>query len=174
MPLLQGSYFANSLILICEHNADGALGLVINKPSSVNLDELMTELELPSPAQLRPWEINVHDGGPVARDRGFVLHTGKYTTHESQEVCRGLYLAGARETLAVVVANAQDNEFIFLLGYAGWDAGQLEAEIHDNSWLTCGATPEVVFEHTADQRIQAAIDQLGFDYRLLTTEAGHA
>ena len=174
MPALQGSYFANNLILICEHNADGALGLVLNKPSSATLEELLTELELPRPAQLNPAQIDVHEGGPVARERGFVLHSGKYTTTESQEVCQGLYLAGTHETLAVVVANAQHNEFIFLLGYAGWDAGQLEAEIHDNSWLTCDATPEVIFERPADQRIQAAIDQLGFDYRLLTTEAGHA
>ena len=174
MPALQGSYFEHTLILVCEHNDDGALGLVINKPSPAKLHELLAELQLAAPEQLSTQEIDVYDGGPVARERGFILHTGEYSRQNSLRVCPGLYLAGARETLEGVIAAAGEDEFIFVLGYAGWEAGQLEAEIQDNSWLTCEASADVIFNRPAAARLQAAIDQLGFDYHLLTGEAGHA
>ena len=173
MPALQGTYFEQTLILICEHNDDVALGLVVNKPSPAKLQELLVELQLTPPAQLSTQEIDVYDGGPVSRERGFILHTGKYSQQSSLEVRPGLFLAGARETLEGVIAAAREDEFIFVLGYAGWEAGQLEAEIRENSWLTCAASAEVIFDRPPAARLQAAIDQLGFDYRLLTTEAGH-
>lgn len=174
MPSLQDSYFSGSLILVCEHNAEGALGLIVNKPTQTNLEELLAELELDEPTQLDASEIAVLEGGPVAPERGFILHTGAYTTDNSLEVCPGLHLAGAREVLGSVISQAQESEFLFLLGYAGWEADQLESEIQNNSWLTCGAQAEVLFEHNAAARMQAAVDQLGIDYRLISGEAGHA
>lgn len=174
MPLLHGSYFADNLILVCEHNAEGALGLVVNKTTQTHLDELLTELELAAPTQIDATDIIVYEGGPVSPERGFILHTGKHTTVNSLKICPGLYLAGARDVLDCVVSQAQENEFLFLLGYAGWEADQLEAEIQANSWLTCAARADVIFERRASQRMQAAVDQLGFDYRLINAEAGHA
>ena len=93
MPSLQDSYFSGSLILVCEHNAEGALGLIVNKPTQTNLEELLAELELDEPTQLDASEIAVLEGGPVAPERGFILHTGAYTTDNSLEVCPGLHLA---------------------------------------------------------------------------------
>ncbi len=173
MPALNGSYFGQSLILLCEHNADGALGVVINKPTKVPLTHMLDELEIPAPQTLVDKELNVFEGGPVAQDRGFVLHNQTLEESDCLELAPQLYLSGATIALSELVNAPNKGEFLVMLGYAGWAAGQLEEELKDNSWLTVEAASQVVFGAPFETRLNAAAAQLGIDYRLLA-DAGHA
>lgn len=174
MPQLQGSYFQDTLTLVCEHGSDGALGLIINKPLEIGIQDVADELDIPIPAALRAAHIPVYEGGPVAQDRGFVLHRKPLPDHHSLEVLDGVFLSGATSALGELLAQAQPEDFLLTLGYTGWAAGQLDAEMADNTWLNCDATSAIVFDRPPGARLQAAADQLGFDYRLLAGQAGHA
>lgn len=173
MPQLNGSYFGQSLILLCEHTADGALGLVINKPSQVTLADMLEELQLHVPDTADVERRKVLEGGPVARDRGFVLHRSILANSDCLRLASDLYLSGATAALDELLNDPEQADYMVLLGYAGWGAGQLEAELKDNSWLTVEAASSVVFDVQAPKRLTAAAAQLGIDYRLLAN-AGHA
>jgi len=178
MPQLNGSYFGQSLILLCEHNADGALGVVVNKSTKVPLTDMLDELEIPAPQTLVEQELKVLEGGPVAQDRGFVLHSQTLEESDCLQLAPALYLSGATAALSELInTQAADGspkgEFLVMLGYAGWGAGQLEAELKDNSWLTVEASSKVVFASAHETKLNAAAAQLGIDYRLLA-DAGHA
>lgn len=173
MPQLNGSYFGQSLILLCEHTADGALGLVINKPTKVPLTDMLDELEIPASSTLIHKDLKVLEGGPVGQDRGFVLHNQILEESDCLKLAPALYLSGATTALSELVNAPGRGEFLVMLGYAGWGAGQLEEELKDNSWLTVEAASEVVFNTPFSGRLNAAAAQLGIDYRLLA-DAGHA
>lgn len=176
MPQLTGSYFGQSLILLCEHTADGALGVVINKPTTVPLADMLGELEIPVPDAQQPDAPSaqkVLEGGPVAQDRGFVLHKHRLQESDCLELAPALYLSGATAALSELVSAPEKHDFLVMLGYAGWGAGQLEEELKDNSWLTVEAASSVVFDTPLSARLTAAAAQLGIDYRLLA-DAGHA
>ncbi len=173
MPQLNGSYFGQSLILMCEHNADGALGIIVNKSTKVPLTDMLDELEIPSPQPLIAQELKVLEGGPVAQDRGFVLHSHTLEESDCLQLAPALYLSGATAALSELVNAQTKGEFLVMLGYAGWGAGQLEEEIKDNAWLTVEASSEVVFASVNDTKLERAAAQLGIDYRLLA-DAGHA
>ncbi|MFW6094335.1 MAG: YqgE/AlgH family protein [Pseudomonadota bacterium] len=172
MPGLSGSYFGDTLTYLCEHNADGAMGLVINRPSELSLVELLSQLGMQ--ASDIAAEVPVMDGGPVARDRGFILHTDDERFDASLELGNGLMLTAAREVLEAIAAGAGPRQYLVALGYAGWDAGQLEEELKDNAWLTCPASPAVVFDEPFDTRVAKAAEALGIDFRLMSGQAGHA
>lgn len=175
MPQLNGSYFGQSLILLCEHTAAGALGVVVNKATNVPLSDMLGELDIPVPDSLEAVQAppTVLEGGPVAQDRGFVLHKQLLEESDCLELAPALYLSGATAALSELVNTTQPNDFLVMLGYAGWGAGQLEEELKDNSWLTVEAASKVVFNTPIDGRLTAAAAELGIDYRLLA-DAGHA
>lgn len=173
MPALNGSYFGQSLILLCEHNRDGALGVVINKPTKVPLTDMLGELDIPASASLANRELKVFEGGPVAQDRGFVLHRQTLDESDCLELAPALYLSGATAALSELTNTPDKGEFLVILGYAGWGAGQLEDELKDNSWLSVEATSSVVFDAPHETKLTAAASTLGIDYRLLA-DAGYA
>jgi len=178
MPGLAGSYFGDTLTLICEHNDDGAMGLIVNRPSSVSLIELMVQLNIDKGAT--PADRMVMEGGPVGGDRGFILHTEDDRFEGSLTLGNGLMLSSAREMLQAIARHEGPAEYLVTLGYAGWDAGQLEGEIAENAWLTCPADAsgelarEIIFRTPFEDRLQRAARSLGIDFSLISSQAGHA
>ena len=172
MPGLAGSYFGDSISYICEHNDDGALGLVINRPvEDVQLGELFDQLEIDGPHHR---DTPVLEGGPVQRDRGFVLHSDDLVLESSLHLDDGLALTTARDILAAIADDRGPDRFIVCVGYAGWGAGQLESEMADNSWLSCPAAADIIFDCPFGDRVERAAAILGIDFRLISGEAGHA
>lgn len=172
MPTMVGSYFGATVTYICEHNDEGAMGLVVNRPSDLTLRDLLDQLGLDNGAVAA--DIRVMDGGPVARERGFILHSDDERFEASVELGDGLMLTAAREVLEAIGRGAGPRHFLVALGYAGWDAGQLERELLDNAWLTCPSSHEVVFDEPFENRVNKAAEALGIDFRLLSGQAGHA
>ena len=173
MPTLTDALFAHSITYLCEHNADGAMGIVINHPLDLSLEEVLEHLHLSAGGRLR--EIPVMAGGPVHMDRGFILHRPTERVWEaSLQVTDEITLTTSRDIL-VAMADAQGPEdSLIALGYAGWSAGQLEAEIADNSWLTLPADSGIIFDTPYHLRASAAAAKLGVDMNLISGEAGHA
>ncbi len=172
MPNQAGSYFGATLTYLCEHTADGAMGLMINRPSDVALSELLSQLGIDiSGVEL---DAPVMEGGPVAADRGFILHTDDKSFPTSVALDGGVMLSTAREILEAIAAGNGPEEYLVALGYAGWGQGQLEAELMDNAWLTCPADSEILFKTPFDQRVNKAAAALGIDFRFMSAQAGHA
>jgi putative transcriptional regulator len=172
MPGLTGGYFGDTVTYLCEHNDDGAMGLVINRPAQLPLVELLGQLGIDA-ARVSP-EVPVMDGGPVSRERGFILHSDDVRFDVSLDLGDGLMLTAAREVLEAIAAGEGPADYLVALGYAGWDAGQLEQEMLDNAWLNCPADPDVIFHEPLDNRVVKAAAALGIDIRLMSGQAGHA
>lgn len=173
MPHMADPRFVNSLIYLCDHNEDGAMGLVINQPSELHLADILDQLQ---PAVDRPGKIAsfpVYNGGPVQTERGFVLHRGPQQWEASMDLGQ-LQLTTSRDILLDMAHGIGPSEVLLALGYAGWDAGQLDQELADNVWLSCPADPHILFELPSEERLLAAARSLGIDLRLLTSQAGHA
>jgi putative transcriptional regulator len=173
MPGMADPNFARSLTYICEHNDQGALGVVVNRPTDMTLATLFEQIDLPldSPAMAgQP----VYFGGPVQVDRGFVLHRPVGGWQSTLAVRDDVGLTTSRDILQAVADGAGPDRLLVSLGYAGWSAGQLEDEIRQNAWLTVAAAPEVIFELPASERLGAAMRLLGVDPAMLSEEAGHA
>lgn len=173
MPGMQDPNFSSTVTLICEHNADGALGIIVNRPSSMSLGSLFEQLDVKDPDR-RAAAQPVLDGGPVARERGFVLHPPGERFDSSVAVSPDIQLTLSRDVLDAMAAGRGPAKSLVALGYAGWDAGQLEAEMLANSWLSVPATPELVFDVPFDQRWNTAAGALGIDLNLMSPDAGHA
>lgn len=173
MPGMADPNFTSTVTLICEHSDEGALGIVINKPLLLNLDDVFKQLDIENtdPAIA---EHTVLDGGPVGTDRGFVLHDAGQTFENSIAVCNDIHLTFSRDILQVMAAGDGPEQTLLALGYAGWGAGQLEDEMLANSWLSVSATAEIVFELPLDQRWTAAARTLGIDITQIAYGAGHA
>lgn len=172
MPTMTGSYFGDTIIYLCEHNQDGAMGLVVNRPSRMTLIELVAQLNI-EPGSISP-EVPVMDGGPVARDRGFILHTDDERFEASLDLGNGTMLTAAREVLEAIGAGRGPRSYLVALGYAGWGAGQLEDELKENAWLTCPASLDILFEVPFGERVTRAAAVLGIDFRFMSGQAGHA
>jgi putative transcriptional regulator len=172
MPGLAADYFANSLTYICEHNEEGAMGIMVNRPSDMSLVELLSQLGLRAN---RDWvATKVFEGGPVATERGLVLHRGEKKYTSSAELGEGLYLSTAIEVLDAIAEGDGPEQFIVALGYSGWGAGQLESEVANNVWLTAAADVDVLFHPDADEKLNKAAQTLGIDLRLIAAKPGHA
>lgn len=174
MPGMVGGSLADTVIYICEHNAQGALGVVINRPTDLTVGELLKriDLELSLEIGLRQ-KSPVFFGGPVQTDRGFVLHSpgGEY----SSSIDLGeLALTTSRDVLQEVAAGSGPDHLLVTLGYAGWSAGQLEDEMAQGAWLHVDANQAILFDTPASERYHAALAQLGIDPIMLTGAAGHA
>ncbi len=173
MPNLADPNFFHTVTLICEHNEEGALGIVINRPTDFSLGELLQQLELIEDAD-RYADIPVYAGGPVQGEHGFIVHSPPGEWAHSLRFGDGLALTTSRDLLEGIVEGRGPERLLVALGYAGWGPGQLEQELADNAWLTTPASHEILFEVPAEQRWKAAAAQLGIDLDLLSGDAGHA
>jgi putative transcriptional regulator len=172
MPTLSGSYFGQTITYLAEHNEDGALGLIVNREvEDVRLGEVFDQLEIDGPEHR---DAPVLEGGPVQRDRGFVLHATDDPGEDAVRLPDGLALSTSREILVDLAAGRGPSRFLVCVGYAGWGAGQLEEELADNAWLTCPADERILFDVPFEQRIDAAAGKLGIDFNLISGVAGHA
>ncbi|WP_295478731.1 YqgE/AlgH family protein [uncultured Pseudomonas sp.] len=173
MPNMEDPNFAQTLTYIVEHNANGAMGLVINRPQELTLADVLEQLRPEELAPVRCQSIRIHSGGPVQTDRGFVLHPSGPVFQATVEL-GGLSLSTSQDILFSIADGNGPEKSLIALGYAGWDAGQLDAEMAANAWLTCPFDPAVLFETDSEQRLQAAAARLGVNLSLLSTQAGHA
>ena len=174
MPGVVGGALADTIIYVCEHNAEGALGLVVNRPTDITIGDLLQRIELDLSLEIGPVkDAPVFFGGPVQTDRGFVLHVPA-RDYTSSVHLGAMALTTSRDILQDVSQGTGPNRLMVSLGYAGWGAGQLESEMASNAWLNVDATQEILFETPAESRYQAALSQLGINPMMLTGEAGHA
>ena len=173
MPTLEDPYFSNALVYICEHNENGALGIIVNRPIDMNLGELFKKIDIEL-AQDTLSKLPVYFGGPVQLDRGFVLHRPIGQWQSTLVVNTETGLTSSRDILSAVGKEGVPSEIIVTLGYAGWDAGQLEEELAQNSWLTVAAKPSILFELPPEERLPAAMQKLGISFTQLSDVAGHA
>lgn len=173
MPHMADPNFAQTLTYIVEHNANGAMGLVINRPQNLSLSDILEQLrpEMEPPARCQ--HIPIHNGGPVQTDRGFVLHPSGQVFQATVGL-GGISLSTSQDVLFSIADGYGPDRNLITLGYAGWDAGQLDAELAANAWLTCPFDPDILFEMDADKRLDAAAARLGVNLSLLTSQAGHA
>jgi len=173
MPGKVGGVLASTVIYMCEHTEQGALGLVINRPTDLTLGNLLERIELDLSLEIGPIQNDpVFFGGPVQTDRGFVLHTPKSEYSSSIELGE-VALTTSRDVLQEIAQGHGPVQVLVTLGYAGWGAGQLESEIAQNAWLNTRASMDILFETRPEQRYEAALGLLGIDSSMLTGDAGH-
>ncbi|KAF4516571.1 hypothetical protein B566_EDAN003318 [Ephemera danica] len=173
MPALEDHYFSNALVYICEHNENGALGIIVNRPIDLDLAGLLEKIDIKlENNQLS--SLPVYFGGPVQLDRGFVLHRPVGAWQSTLVINEEVGLTSSRDVLASVGRAGQPSEIIVTLGYAGWDSGQLESELAQNSWLTVPAEPDILFDLPPEERLHAAMLKLGISFAQLSDVAGHA
>jgi len=173
MPALSDPNFNRTVSYVCEHSEQGALGIIVNRPSDLLLGDILDQLALiPVTADLHREPIYL--GGPVQQDRGFVLHDGADEWDSSMTVADGVRVTTSRDILAAIATGDGPANRLIALGYAGWGAGQLEREIVANAWLSVRADSAILFDTPHGERYQAAADLLGIDLALLSPESGHA
>ncbi|MGH8196703.1 MAG: YqgE/AlgH family protein [Steroidobacteraceae bacterium] len=174
MPTLADPNFSHSVTLICEHNERGALGIVINRPLEMRMSEVLDQLSLVTEdARLR--DMTVLSGGPVQRDRGFVLHRpGPQAWESTMPVSETLHVTTSRDVLAAMAQGKGPAHAVIALGYAGWEAGQLDEELLQNAWLTVPCDDALIFELPFEQRWHAAARLLGIELSRISTQAGRA
>lgn len=182
MPGLADEAFAKSVVYLCEHSERGALGLVINKPSDIKLQNLFEKVELPL-GRADLMDAPVFQGGPVQTERGFVLHDALQAPGDEKnepvyastmQIPGGLEMTTSRDVLEALSTGAGPGRVLVTLGYSAWGQGQLESEIGENSWLTVSADKAVIFETPVAQRYDRALALLGLQAWMLSPEAGHA
>ena len=174
MPGISDPRFDRSLILICAHDEHHAMGLALNRPvEGLTVPDLLERLGVEATIRLPPDLVRV--GGPVERERGFVLHTDDYEGEVSLDVTEGIRLTATREVLdAMASHNGHPRRSMLALGYAGWGAGQLEEEILGNTWLTCDADEALIFDDDHDTKWTRALAKLRIDPKFLSAEGGRA
>ena len=173
MPGMLDPNFSTTVTLICEHNDEGALGIIINRPLTLKLAGLFEQLSVDDPdpgAAANP----VLSGGPVGTERGFVLHDPAHTYENTLPVSNDIRLTLSRDVIDAMASGEGPDKSLVALGYAGWEAGQLEVEMLANSWLSVPATPELVFDPPFADRWDSAARTLGIDIAQMSPDAGHA
>lgn len=170
---MEDPYFSRSLIYIAEHNEQGALGIIVNRPIDMTLATLFEKIDVPfeSPELAN---LPVFFGGPVQTDRGFVLHRPVGDWQSTLAVNQDVGLTSSRDVLQAVARDGQPREMMVTLGYSGWGAGQLEHELAQNAWLTVPADPHILFDVPYEERLPSAMEILGIDFTNLAVKAGHA
>jgi len=180
-PGMQDERFSRSLIYMCAHSSEGAMGIVVNQPAPhINFPDLLVKLDVIPKAekiQLPPGagDVTVLKGGPVETERGFVLHSSDFFMDNSTlPIDDGVFLTWTLDILKAIARGDGPASAILALGYAGWGAGQLENEIQQNGWLHCAADPELIFGSDTDRKYEKALRKIGIDLGMLSSEAGHA
>ncbi|KUP91654.1 YqgE/AlgH family protein [Tritonibacter horizontis] len=174
MPGIGDPRFGNAVIFLCSHDADGAMGLIINKMApGILLKTLFDQLEIE--AKRGPSRSRIYFGGPVETQRGFVLHSDEYiSTVNSLPVKPGFSMTATLDVLEEIAEGRGPEHYMVMLGYAGWGPGQLEAEIAENGWLTAEADPDMIFTSPADEKWEAALASIGVAPLTLSMDAGRA
>jgi putative transcriptional regulator len=173
MPNMADPYFARTLTYVCEHNDQGALGIVVNRPIDMTLQSLFERLSLKLTDDARA-EAPVYFGGPVQTDRGFVLHEPAGDWQSTLKVRDRIGLTTSKDILEAVGRGEGPQKILVSLGYSGWSAGQLEHELGQNAWLTVEAKDAIIFDLPSGERLAAAMELLGLDFARLADQAGHA
>jgi putative transcriptional regulator len=177
MPMMHDPIFGGAVVYVCEHNANGALGVIINKPTDMTMELLFERIDLKleiNPGRAPLAASAVMFGGPVQVERGFVLHVPPGEFSSMMKVSDDISLTTSKDVLEAVASGQGPQRLLVSLGCAGWSAGQLEEEIVKNGWLTVQADPAIIFDLPIEERFNAAIKLLGIDPMMLTGEAGHA
>jgi putative transcriptional regulator len=181
MPSMRDERFARTLIYMCAHSAEGAMGIVVNQPAGdISFPDLLVKLDvIPAAERIqlprRAGNIKVLKGGPVETQRGFVLHTADFFIENSTlPIDEGICLTATLDILKAIARDEGPASAILALGYAGWAPGQLESEIQLNGWLHCPADTDLLFGADIGSKYERAIGKLGFDIGMLSSEAGHA
>ncbi len=169
-PWLADPRFRGSVIYLCEHSDEGALGLIVNYPLDIHLGEILEQLDL------RGGELDlpVFNGGPVEPQRGFVLHPPKTSWQNTAKVTDDIMLTTSRDILADIGLGNGPDQFLVALGYSGWGEGQLEDELGSNAWLTCPGSPDILFGTPWNERYKAVLQLMGIDLNQLSDTVGHA
>lgn len=173
MPSLADPNFERTVTYMCAHSSEGAMGIVINRPMDISLGEVLDHMEieaLSSDVQDMP----VYQGGPVQRERGFVIHQPAGEWDAVLQVADGIGVATSRDILAAIADGTGPRQSLVALGYAGWGAGQLERELTENAWLSGPADASIIFDSPVEDRWTMAARLLGVDLDRLSGEAGHA
>ena len=173
MPSMADPNFTQSVTYICEHTDDGAMGITINRPLDISVGEVFRQLDI---ATERPAldEMPVHSGGPVLPERGFLLHRPRGQWDSSLAVTDTVAVTTSQDILAAMAQGNGPDDVLFCLGYAGWEAGQLEQEMAENAWLTAPAEEHILFDTPSAQRWNEAARLIGIDVSLLGHSSGHA
>lgn len=181
MPTMRDERFVRSLIYVCAHSSEGAMGIVVNQPApNIRFSELLVQLEVIPASELiqlppRAGVIKVLKGGPVETGRGFVLHSADfYIENSTLPIDEGICLTATLDILKAIARGKGPQSAVLALGYAGWAPGQLESEIQENGWLHCTADPELIFGSDIDGKYGRALRKIGIDPGKLSSEAGHA
>ncbi len=173
MPTLMDPNFHHTVALICEHNSDGALGIVVNRPLDMQLGEILDQMEL-TPKVSGVNSRAIYLGGPIQRERGFVLHQPLGNWEATLKVTDTIGVTSSRDILTAIADGNGPEHSLIALGYAGWGAGQLEREIIENAWLSGPAAASILFSVPDQQRWAAAAASMGVDITRMSGEAGHA
>jgi len=173
MPGMLDSNFAGSVTLLCQHNDNGAIVITINLKSDFSLGEILAQLHIDCEND-KIREMAVLEGGPVAPDRGFVLHSPFEGFDSSMPVGPDIMVTTSRDALAAIANGEGPEKFVVALGYAGWTGGQLEVEMRANAWLSVEAGSDIVFDMPLTTRFDGALDRLGIKVDRLHREGGHA
>jgi len=173
MPQMEDPNFHHTTTYICEHNNEGAMGLIINRPLELNLSEILEQIDIKVSEPLLS-EMPVYYGGPVQEERGFVLHPPEGQWESTVTITEQLAITTSKDILINIAEGQGPKQFIVTLGYAGWGAGQLEQELAANAWLNGPADTSIIFDTPVDERWSAAAKTMGIDLSLLSGESGHA
>jgi putative transcriptional regulator len=181
MPSMRDERFARTLIYVCAHSSEGAMGIVVNQlAADINFPDLLVKLDvIPAAERIqlprRAGTIKVLKGGPVETQRGFVLHSADFFIENSTlPIDEGICLTATLDILKAIARDEGPASAVLALGYAGWAPGQLENEMQQNGWLHCTADPELVFGTDTAGKYEKAMGKLGIDLGMLSSEAGHA
>lgn len=173
MPSMRDFNFSQTVTYICEHNHEGAMGIVVNRPTNLHLNDILEQLDIIE-ADLSIGEESIYIGGPVQPERGFVLHCDNSSWDSTLKVTPEISVTTSRDILESIAAGKGPSNHLVALGYAGWASGQLEDEISANAWLNGPADSQIIFNTPPELRWRAAARLLGVDLDLLSGDAGHA
>jgi putative transcriptional regulator len=173
MPALNDPFFARTVTYLCQHGPDGALGIIVNRPSELMLSDIMEQMSIDIRGQAQLASMPIYFGGPVQPERGFVLHEPRGRWDSTMEVSEHISLTTSRDILEAIGRGEGPQKILVALGYAGWGGGQLEREIAENSWLNAPAETSIIFRQPSSQRWKAAAELVGIDISLLIGQAGH-
>lgn len=181
MPGMTDTRFSRSVVYVCAHSEDGAMGIIVNKPAAdTKFPDLLVQLDVIPPEELirlpsQAERMQVLRGGPVETKRGFVLHTADFFLESATlPIDNGICLTATLDILRAIAIGSGPENAILALGYAGWGAGQLESEIQSNGWLHCAADPDLLFDDGIGTKYNRALGKIGIDPAFLSSEAGHA
>ncbi len=173
MPAMGDPNFSKTVTYVCAHNDEGAMGIVINRPLEIELEEVFAQMQIDHNERATTSQ-HVYQGGPVHRDRGFIIHNPAQDWDSTIRVTSELAVSTSRDILEAMGKGAGPDATLVALGYAGWGAGQLEQEMGQNAWLSGPASLEIIFHTPPDQRWQCAAAEMGVDLTSLSGDIGHA